>query len=43
MVCRDSKTHKSHPVNPLVVETEEDKQLWRMGEGMSTIFFPIRP
>ena len=33
MVCRDSKTHKAHQVNPLVIETPEDQQLWRMGEG----------
>ncbi|KAI0085600.1 Thioesterase/thiol ester dehydrase-isomerase [Irpex rosettiformis] len=32
MVCRDSKTHKAHPVNPLVVETEEDRMLDKLGE-----------
>lgn len=33
MVCRDSKTHKAHEVNPLVIETPEDQLLWRMGEA----------
>ncbi|GJE84481.1 hypothetical protein PsYK624_005570 [Phanerochaete sordida] len=33
MVCRDSKTHKAHPVNPIVLETAEDQQLWRMREA----------
>ena len=33
MVCRDSKTHKARPVNPLIIETEEDKKLDWLGEG----------
>lgn len=33
MVCRDSKTHKSRQVNPLVLETQEDQELFHIGEG----------
>ncbi|GJF00381.1 thioesterase/thiol ester dehydrase-isomerase [Phanerochaete sordida] len=33
MVCRDSKTHKSFQVNPLVLETPEDQELFRIGEA----------
>ncbi|GJE94624.1 hypothetical protein PsYK624_107950 [Phanerochaete sordida] len=32
-VCSDSKAHKAHPVNPIVIETVEDQQLWHMGEA----------
>ncbi|EKM52603.1 uncharacterized protein PHACADRAFT_261141 [Phanerochaete carnosa HHB-10118-sp] len=33
MVCRDSKTHKARQVNPLVLETQEDQELWHIGEA----------
>jgi acyl-coenzyme A thioesterase 9 len=33
MVCRDSKTHKARKVPPLIVDSEEEKTLWQMGEG----------
>lgn len=33
MVCRDSTTHKARRVPPLVVETDEEKMLWNIGEG----------
>jgi acyl-coenzyme A thioesterase 9 len=33
MVCRDSKTQKARKVPRLIVETEEEKALWRIGEG----------
>lgn len=33
MVCRDSQTHKARKVPPLLVETEEEKSLWEIGEG----------
>lgn len=32
MVCRDSYTHKAKKVPPLIVETEEEKILWSIGE-----------
>lgn len=33
MVCRDSTTHKARKVPPLLVETDEEKMLWNIGEG----------
>lgn len=35
MVCRDSRTHKARKVPKLVVETEEERVLWEIGEGES--------
>ena len=35
MVCRDAKTHKAAPVNPLNLSTDEDKQLYALGESTS--------
>nr|XP_019049001.1 thioesterase [Kwoniella bestiolae CBS 10118]OCF27931.1 thioesterase [Kwoniella bestiolae CBS 10118] len=32
MVCRDSKTHKARQVPRLLVESEEEKVLWAIGE-----------
>ncbi|ORY21849.1 HotDog domain-containing protein [Naematelia encephala] len=32
MVCRDAITHKARPVPRLIVETEEEKALWKLGE-----------
>ncbi|WVF70751.1 hypothetical protein IAT40_005545 [Kwoniella sp. CBS 6097] len=32
MVCRDSKTHKSRAVPRLLVESQEEKVLWAIGE-----------
>lgn len=32
MVCRDSKTHKSRKIPPLIVESEEEKILWAIGD-----------
>nr|XP_019014755.1 thioesterase [Kwoniella pini CBS 10737]OCF53536.1 thioesterase [Kwoniella pini CBS 10737] len=32
MVCRDSKTHKARQVPKLLVESEEEKVLWAIGE-----------
>ncbi|WVQ62408.1 uncharacterized protein L199_000548 [Kwoniella botswanensis] len=32
MVCRDSKTNKARPVPRLLVESEEEKVLWAIGE-----------
>ncbi|TFY55934.1 hypothetical protein EVJ58_g7937 [Rhodofomes roseus] len=32
MVCRDARTHKAAPVNPLSLTTAEDKQLFALGE-----------
>ncbi|EJF60136.1 Thioesterase/thiol ester dehydrase-isomerase [Dichomitus squalens] len=32
MVCRDGRTHRSRPVNPLLLDTEEDRQLYNIGE-----------
>ncbi|WWC86043.1 uncharacterized protein L201_000914 [Kwoniella dendrophila CBS 6074] len=32
MVCRDSKTHKARQIPKLLVENEEEKTLWAIGE-----------
>lgn len=32
MVCRDTTTHKARKVPPLIVETEEEKMLWQIGQ-----------
>jgi hypothetical protein len=33
MVCRDAVTHKARKVNPLVLESVEDRALFAIGEG----------
>lgn len=33
MVCRDSKTQKARKVPRLLVETDEERVLWDLGEG----------
>lgn len=33
MVCRDAKTHKAAPINQLKLSTDEDKQLFALGES----------
>jgi acyl-coenzyme A thioesterase 9 len=33
MVCRDATTHKARKVPKLLVETEEERVLWDIGEG----------
>lgn len=33
MVCRDARTHKAHPVNPLVIRTTEEQALYSMGKS----------
>lgn len=33
MVCRNAKTLKARKVPPLLVESEEEKMLWDLGEG----------
>jgi acyl-coenzyme A thioesterase 9 len=33
MVCRDSKSQKARKVPRLIVETEEERTLWEIGEG----------
>ena len=35
MVCRDASSHKARKIPQLVVETEEEKALWKFGEGKS--------
>lgn len=35
MVCRDSKTQKARKVPRLIVETDEERVLWDLGEGTS--------
>lgn len=37
MVCRDARTHKARKVPPVIVETEEERSLWDMGEGRSDV------
>ena len=37
MVCMDANTRKSRAVNPLVLETEEEKAIYAMGEGKSCL------
>ena len=32
MVCRNAKTHKAHPVNPLLADTPEERRLLAIGE-----------
>ncbi|KZT05215.1 Thioesterase/thiol ester dehydrase-isomerase [Laetiporus sulphureus 93-53] len=32
MVCRDARTHKASPINPLIIDLEEDKTLFAIGE-----------
>ncbi|KAF8064151.1 Thioesterase/thiol ester dehydrase-isomerase [Lyophyllum atratum] len=34
MVCRDANTHKARPVNPLIISTPEERQLYQMGEHL---------
>lgn len=36
MVCRDSKTQKARKVPRLIVETDEERVLWDLGEGTSS-------
>ncbi|KAG6374028.1 HotDog domain-containing protein [Boletus reticuloceps] len=38
MVCRDARTHKARPVNPLVVQTTEEQALHSMGKSQSQPF-----
>ncbi|KAL4077461.1 thioesterase thiol ester dehydrase-isomerase [Scleroderma citrinum] len=33
MVCRNASTHKAHPVNLLIINTREEKVLFKMGES----------
>lgn len=33
MVCRDARTHKARKVPGLVVESEEEVALWKIGQG----------
>ena len=39
MVCRDSKTQKARKVPPLLVESEEERALWNIGQGMGSAKF----
>ncbi|OCH88958.1 Thioesterase/thiol ester dehydrase-isomerase [Obba rivulosa] len=32
MVCRDARTHKAAPINPLIMSTPEDQMLFNIGE-----------
>lgn len=32
MVCRDSRTSKAKAIPALIVETDEEKALWRIGQ-----------
>ncbi|KZS86712.1 Thioesterase/thiol ester dehydrase-isomerase [Sistotremastrum niveocremeum HHB9708] len=36
MVCRDAHTHKARPVNPLILSTPEEKQLFAIGEDQKS-------
>ncbi len=42
MVCRDSKTQKARKIPGLILETEEEKALWRFGEGESEPYSHVR-
>lgn len=33
MVCRDARTHKARPVNPLILDSREETALYSMGEN----------
>jgi len=37
MVARDSKTHKARKVNPLIIESEAEKELFECGQGSSPL------
>lgn len=38
MVCRDSKTQKARKVPRLIVETDEERVLWDLGQGRSSLW-----
>jgi len=33
MVCRDSTTHKAKAVNPLIIQTPDEKAIFAVGQG----------
>jgi len=35
MVCRNASTHRAREVNPLIVSTDEEQELYALGERMS--------
>ena len=35
MVCRNASTHHAREVNPLIVSTDEEQELYALGERMS--------
>jgi acyl-coenzyme A thioesterase 9 len=37
MVCRDSKTQKARKVPGLVIDTDEEWLLWKIGESMCSL------
>lgn len=43
MVCRDAKTLKARKVPQLLVESEEEKMLWSLGEGELISLLRYRP
>lgn len=38
MVCLSAGTHKARPVNPLILSSDDEKALFKMGEGKE---FPL--
>lgn len=43
MVCRDSKTQKARKVPRLIVETDEERVLWDLGQGAHRGWRYIKP
>ena len=41
MVARDARTNKSKTVNPLILETSEDRTLFNIGESETSRFFAL--
>ena len=35
MVCRDARTHRAREVNSLILSTDEERELYALGERMS--------
>lgn len=41
MVARDSKTHKARKVNPLIIESDAEKELFDCGKGSCSVSFSL--
>lgn len=43
MVCRDATTNKARVVNPLYINTPEEKALHTLGEGFASFPLTLSP